>query len=112
MSTFPDEVNLAKTIVIDIAGFAWQRTNGGTRTNNIHVAIPYWFLIVTGAILGYCLPAAVVHGRFATTNVPLRFSLRTLLIATTLAAVVLGLSLGLRDEFRIIRPTLGSKARL
>jgi hypothetical protein len=85
------KLNLAMTLTIDILGFAWQRTN-----STIHVAIPYWFLIVASAVLGYCLPSAVGAARIATTNMSLRFSLRTLLITTTLVAVVLGLAVALR----------------
>jgi hypothetical protein len=81
------KLNLAKTLTFDMFGFAWQRTYW-----TYWIAIPYWFLIATSAIVGYCLPA-VPTALYAATKAPWpkRFSLRTLLIATTLVAVVLGL---------------------
>jgi hypothetical protein len=54
--------------------FVWKRDS-----NSLHVAVAHW-LIAIGAIMGGAVPW-----------LPFRFSLRTLFIAATLAAVVLGL---------------------
>ncbi len=87
-SSFDPNENLAKTLTFDMFGFAWQRTYW-----TYWIAIPYWFLIATSAIVGYCLSAILTALFAAATKVPWsrRFSLRTLLIAMTLVAVLLGL---------------------
>ena len=61
----------------NVLGFYFERRPSGFRLD-----LPSWFLV----LLGICI-AAVPWLRY----VPRRFSLRTLLIATTLVAVVLGL---------------------
>ena len=57
--------------------------NVALRSNEIALYLPYWFL------LGSTLIAGILTAPFAR-NLRFRFSLRTLLIATTLVAVVLG----------------------
>jgi hypothetical protein len=82
-------LNLANTLTFDMFGFAWQRTD-----STIWIAIPYWFLIAISLVVGYCLSATLTAIYAGAANLPwaTRFSLRTLLIATTLIAVVLGLA--------------------
>jgi hypothetical protein len=63
-----------------VLGFGWEAED-----NSKTAYIPFWFLTLTGIALAI-LPAAAVK----------RFSLRTLLIATTLFAVVLGIIVWLR----------------
>ena len=58
-----------------VSSFAFETYKG----SGFHLIVPHWFLVLTtGAIAGLPL-------------VRWRFSLRTLLIATTLVAMVLGL---------------------
>jgi hypothetical protein len=62
----------------------WKETGIFTFTNNsalTTVSIPHWFLLL----------ASISTGAVAWYPIRTRFSLRTMLIATTLAAVVLGL---------------------
>jgi hypothetical protein len=71
----------------DYLGFNWQ----GTRWDLL-IEIPYWFPIVLSAVVGYWLPAVLRVVRTAVYRYRLRYSLRALLIATTLLALVLGLT--------------------
>jgi hypothetical protein len=54
-------------------------------------AIPHWFPVALSMIAGYWAPTVLSFARRLATRLSLRFSLRTLLIATTLIAVGLGL---------------------
>jgi hypothetical protein len=62
-------------------GFGWHISR-----DFVLIASPYWFLVLTAATLG--LLTAALRPRW-------HFSLRTMLIATTLVAVVLGLGVWL-----------------
>ena len=61
----------------------WQAQRRG---NAFRSSVPHWFLILVSAIL-----ATLMGIPFAQYRPPIRFSLRTMLITTTLLAVVLGL---------------------
>ena len=63
-----------------VLGFGWQAED-----NSKTAYIPFWFLTLTSIVFAI-LPSTAVK----------RFSLRTLLIATTLVAVVLGVIVALR----------------
>ena len=84
MKSSPYLVNMR---TIDFLGFNRQ----GTR-RELLVAIPYWFPIALSATLAYWLPLAMSVVLAAATRIRWHFSLRTLLIATTLVSVVLGLA--------------------
>jgi hypothetical protein len=60
-------------------------------TPNYELTLPFWLLVVVAALAG-SLPWLPYPARFRRliAKIPGRFSLRTLLIATTLVAVVLG----------------------
>jgi hypothetical protein len=58
----------------------WVFSN--VKPNGFHIAVPHWFLIMVSATIA-AIPLAPW--------LRLRFSLRTLLLATTLIAVVLGI---------------------
>ena len=70
VSVFPDAIGTAP---LSWLGFRWL-----FRQTVVVVVLPYWFVALVGALVG------------ASPWIPWRFSLRTLLIATTLVAVVLG----------------------
>ena len=62
-------------------------------------AVPHWFLILICSLLAILTRIPLLEYR-----IPLHFSLRTLLIATTLAAVVLGWSVTIFADMFLIRP--------
>jgi hypothetical protein len=74
---------------IDLLGFNLQGTGA-----DLLVTIPLWFMIVIATLVGHWLPATWSKIR----RVRLRFSLRTLIIVTTLVAVLLGLIVWLSNR--------------
>ena len=63
--------------------FGWRTVRGMIRGNILQIWMPYWFVTaISGSLALVACPWTVVS---------YRFSLRTMLIATTLVAVVLGI---------------------
>jgi hypothetical protein len=79
--TYPTGQPEAETLTQHVRRFANAQGFGIERGGSKAILIPYWFLLVIG---GTC--TAVPWIRWSS-----RFSLRTLLIATTLVAVLLGM---------------------
>ena len=73
-----------------ILGLRWYSSHGVRAFRELILAVPHWFVVLLSAAL------AVVPWIPSLKNLNWRFSLRTLLIATTLVAVVLGLIVWLR----------------
>jgi hypothetical protein len=73
---FPQSKERAQ-LIVDSAGFFVGETTAGC----IELVVPFWFLILSTALCAL-IPELIK---------PRRFSLRTMLIATTLVAVLLGL---------------------
>ncbi len=86
-ATLPGQpgVDRRKIRMIDLWGFSRQWTSYG-----LLLAIPHWLPVAVSMMAGYWIPVVpIIAG--ATAARASRFSLRTLLIATTLVAVGVGL---------------------
>jgi hypothetical protein len=75
----------------DFLGFGRQGT-----WHHLLLTVPHWFPVALSIAVGYWTPLFVSFARAAVARIPSRFSLRTLLIATALIAVVLGIIVWLR----------------
>jgi hypothetical protein len=80
------DVDRRRIRTIDIFGFSRQGT-----FHQLLLAIPHWFPLALSMIAGYWTPTILSIARTMAARISLRFSLHTLLIATTLVAVGLGI---------------------
>jgi hypothetical protein len=86
--TYPYEPNVDRRGIrrFDYFGFGRQYT-----WHQMLVTVPHWFPVVVSMFIGYWTPSLFSLTRAAVARLTWRFSLRTLLVATTAVAVGLGL---------------------
>jgi hypothetical protein len=87
--TYPAEFVLGtdrrKMRTIDYVGFSRQST-----WHHLLLTVPHWFPVALSMAVGYWTPAFLTFARAAIARFSWRFSLRTLLIAMTVVAALLG----------------------